>query len=257
MQKRTSAKPIAVTSLIGAVENEVMPSNARRTSFVGGYFDVPAKRASRVYGTPVWRKPIQLVMPRRKRARSGIARDRIGGAAREQPEVAGVPRNVRGRDATEQEIEERDRSESQARLTLAVAANRVDDVEAFAPLRNEARNHLGRVLEIRVHEHDRVAARRVEPGGESRLVAEVAREAEQPQLRVACGELEQPRPGAVGRAVVDEDDLVRTAERRERRGEPSMELGERRLLVEDGRDDGEHGPHSCTASPKSRYPVSA
>ena len=95
------------------------------------------------------------------------------------------------------------------------------------------------------------------PARQGGLVAEVAREAEQPQLRVACGELEQLGPGAVARAVVDEDDLVRAAERRERRGEPPMELAERRLFVEDGRDDGEHGLHSCTASPKSRYPVRA
>ena len=149
--------------MIGAVENEVMPSNARRTSFAGGYFDVPAKRASRVYGTPVWRKPIQLVMPRRKRARSGIAE--IASAARrdEQAEVAGVPRDVGRRDPAQQQIEERDRREAQARLARAVAADRVDDVEALAPLRDETRDHLGRVLEVGVHEHDRVAARASSP----------------------------------------------------------------------------------------------
>ena len=97
MQKRTSTNPSAVTSLIGAVENEVMPSNARRTSFAGGYFDVPAKRASRVYGTPRLAEADPARHAAEEARALGHCRDRIGGAAREQPEVARVPRDVRGR----------------------------------------------------------------------------------------------------------------------------------------------------------------
>ncbi|MOA60316.1 hypothetical protein D3C78_1851610 [compost metagenome] len=51
-----------------------MPSSARRTSLEKVYFTSPAWRASRSYSRPIWRKPIQLRMPRTKRLRSGKAR---------------------------------------------------------------------------------------------------------------------------------------------------------------------------------------
>ena len=51
----------------------------------------PPLRASREYGTAVWVKPTQTVMPRRKRLRSGIERSASSGArsiSRKSPESA-------------------------------------------------------------------------------------------------------------------------------------------------------------------------
>ena len=41
-----------------------MPSVANLSIFRSGYFVSPAKRSSRRNGTPTWRKPIQLNIPR-------------------------------------------------------------------------------------------------------------------------------------------------------------------------------------------------
>ena len=76
-------------------------------------------------------------------------------------------------------------SEPEPRLAVAALADRVDDVEALVPAARRARDHLGRVLEVGVHEHDGVAARRVEAGRERGLMAEVPREPEQAQALVA------------------------------------------------------------------------
>ena len=75
----------------------------------------------------------------------------------------------------------------------------------------------GIVLQVAVQRHDEAPARVRESGGERRRLAEVARELDHPDVRIARLDLRQPRERPVLAAVVDEDELVRDAERRQRR----------------------------------------
>ena len=138
----------------------------------------------------------------------GHARERLDGAARQQPEVARVGGDVDARHPPQDAVEERADRALEPRLAFAACSEPVDDVEAVAPLRHESRDHLGRILQVGVHEHDRVSSCGVEPGGQRRLVPEVARQAQQPDVRVPGREREHRRPRLVGRAVVHQHDLV-------------------------------------------------
>ncbi len=103
--------------------------------------------------------------------------------------------------------------------------------------REHGRDVGGRVLEVGV-EDDQVRARGVgHAGAHGRALAAVAGVLDQPDP--AVGERLEPRPGPVGRAVVDDDDLGRArvvdVEHAPHRGE------DRRRLVVDGHDDGQLG----------------
>ena len=154
------------------------------------------RRSARRAGTstPVCRKPIQLVMPRRIARPLRHPRERVDGAPRQQPEVARVGGDVGRGHAAEEPVERADGEQPETRLALAPLADRVDDVEALVPALDEIRDHLRRILQVAVDEHDRVAARRVEPGGERDLVAEVPRQAKQPNVRSSAPRARAARP---------------------------------------------------------------
>ena len=104
---------------------------------------------------------------------------------------------------------------------LALDPLAVDDVVALAPVRDELRDQLGRVLEIAVEQHDGVTGRDPHPGGERALRAERAGVVDRRRRSGSrCRELGQHLAGVVGRAVVDEDDLVVRAHLGERADEP-------------------------------------
>ncbi len=91
MQNTSTTTPSAVTRRIGAIENDVIavdrePHHLARADT----WTCPrsARRAGRRRRSGV--KPIQLVIPRRKRAALGHPCERVDGAARQQTEVAGV-----------------------------------------------------------------------------------------------------------------------------------------------------------------------
>ena len=111
------------------------------------------------------------------------------------------------------------------------------DVGAGLDGGDEARDVLGLVLQVAVHRHDDRAARAGEPGVHRRMLAEVALEADGADVSVARGEPPDDLPGAVARAVVDEDQLVVRAG--ERLADAAAQLLERRLLVEERDDDRE------------------
>ena len=94
---------------------------------------------------------------------------------------------------------------------------------------DELRDVLGRVLEVAVHRHDDVAARADEAGVHRRMLAEVAPEADgaDARRRAACRRSSSAKR-AVGRAVVDEDQLEGPAELLERRDRAPVQLVERR-----------------------------
>src|SRR5690606_26045060 len=62
--------PMPAIKRKGTEEKEVMPSTARDSIFLTGYFDSPAKRAARSYSTMVCGKPIVGIIPRKKRLTS-------------------------------------------------------------------------------------------------------------------------------------------------------------------------------------------
>jgi hypothetical protein len=111
-----------------------------------------------------------------------------------------------------------------------------DDLRAIPPGVEQGGNELGRVLEIRVHEDDHVAAGLAEAGLDGSLQAEVPREADDAQLAGERREGEQPLARAVPAAVVHGDDLEGDPEGPEGRLE-ALEQGTDRLLLVEHRDD--------------------
>ena len=82
-----------------------------------------------------------------------------------------------------------------------------DDVVAFVEL-GEQRGDFGRVvLQVAVDRDDALAFGGVEAGAERGRLAEIAAEADAENPRIVGGQLADRLPGAVVRAVVDDDDL--------------------------------------------------
>src|SRR3954467_8981597 len=90
----------------------------------------------------------------------------------------------------------------------------------------------------------------VETRGQRDLVAEVARQPDHANARVALVQREQELMAAVRAAVVDEEDLRRAVECVEHRREPPVELVERLALVEDWEDERVLGCHAFAAYPQ-------
>ena len=146
----------------------------------------------------------------------GHREQRVERRAVHQPEVARVVRELDPRELGEQAVEPARAGELEPRLALARLAHRVDDVGAAAPGVEHLRDQLGRVLEVAVDHHHDVAARVLQPGADRRLVAEVARQADELDPLVRGRQGAQPLAGRVARAVVDEDQLeVEPVQRRD------------------------------------------
>src|SRR5262249_14723750 len=88
-----------------------------------------------------------------------------------------------------------------------------------------------RILKVGVHDDHRVAGREVDAGGQRDLVAEVARQPDEPEPRVVARGLEHQLVGAVAAAVVDEDRLRVAVERLHHSREVRDELLDHALLV--------------------------
>ena len=99
----------------------------------------------------------------------------------------------------------------------------------------------GLVLQVAVHRHDDLAARAHEAGVHRGMLAEVALEADGAHPRIVRMDPLELGEGGVGRAVVDEDELVGARPAVERRERPTVELGQSRRLVEERDDDREVG----------------
>ena len=83
----------------------MIASKLNRSILRSGYLVTPAWRSWRTNGTAVCVKPIQTVIPRRKRLRSGIASSASSARAVHQPEVAGLDGEVEARQAAEDAVE--------------------------------------------------------------------------------------------------------------------------------------------------------
>ena len=113
------------------------------------------------------------------------------------------------------------------------------DVVAGVDGLDEAGDVLGRVLQVAVHRHDGGAAGAGEARVHGGMLPEVALEADGPHARVVVVQALERGEGAVGRAVVDEDELEGAAELVEGLHGAAVELLERGRLVEERDDDRE------------------
>ena len=130
------------------------------------------------------------------------------------------------------------------------AANRVDHLVALPPERDHLEHHLRRVLEVAVHDHDRVAGGEVEPRRDRQLVAEVAGQEEQLHPLVVGAELAHHLAAAVGAAIVDEDELAVPLDLSRHRVEAAVKLRQDLLLVAHRNDerDRRHGTRVIAAA---------
>src|SRR3954451_20109409 len=159
----------------------------------------------------------------------GHGEQRIERPAVHQAEVARLDGEVEPGQAAEGAVEAARGDALERALPQSLLADGVDDVDPVAPAREHFRDHLGRVLEVAVEHHDHVTAGVLEPGGQRRLVAEVAGEADDLHPRVARRGGRHRVAGAVLRTVVDEDQLV--VEVAERVVDAPGERGDRVLLL--------------------------
>jgi hypothetical protein len=94
---------------------------------------------------------------------------------------------------------------------VLAGANRslpANHIVAIAILRHHFVNHVERVLQIGVDEDHRVAGGVVDSGCRRQLVAEVPGEAQHLDAAVARAPIGQKLDGAVGAAVVDQDNFT-------------------------------------------------
>ena len=118
----------------------------------------------------------------------------------------------------------------------------MDDLETLPPLGDEIEHDLRRVLQIGVHDDDRLAAGMVHARGDRDLMAEIARQREVAIARVGPGAGGEHDAAGVAAAVVDEDDFRRAVERVEQPVEPQEQDRQHRLFVENRHDQAVDGP---------------
>ena len=139
----------------------------------------------------------------------GRALERVDDAAAHQTKIAGIDWDRNFGKALDDAVEQARSKELKWTFAFARSPHRVDDVVAFAPLCIERGDELGRVLQIAVHQDDRVARSDIDAGRGSELVTEIAREINQHDMLASCELVADARERAVGAAVVYQDDLVR------------------------------------------------
>ena len=126
----------------------------------------------------------------------------------QQAVIPGVELDVEVGQAPDAPVKPLGGGDLEAALAPAFVADGVHDLGAEAPLADQLGDQLGWVLEIGVDDDHRVAAGAVQPGGDRHLMAEVARQGDDADPRVGVGERRQLGVRAVGRTVVDVDDLA-------------------------------------------------
>ncbi len=154
-----------------------------------------------------------------------------------QAKVARIEGHIEAQHGAEHAIEDRSAGALEPRLTQAALANRIDDVIAFAPASDHVAHHLGRILKIRIHHHDRFSLGPVGTGSDRDLVAEVARQRYQFVARFLLHQFLEQSGRGISRAVIDENDFPGFAQVVQEFAQAAIEFGNRPFLVEDGDDD--------------------
>lgn len=107
------------------------------------------------------------------------------GAAVDEAKVAGVERQRHLRQGVDEAIECARRPKLEGGFAVAGGADPVDNLVAFAPLCDHLGDHFRRILQVGVDQHDGVAIGVIEASGDGDLVAEVARQKNDPNMFVA------------------------------------------------------------------------
>jgi hypothetical protein len=105
-------------------------------------------------------------------------------------------------------------------LAMPPRADRVDDIGAGAPAREQRRDQLGRILKVGVHVDDDIAARGGHPGQHAFGHAEPARQVQDLDARVPFAFLQQNGQRRIGGCVVDINHLIGRMLRRKHRIQP-------------------------------------
>jgi hypothetical protein len=100
------------------------------------------------------------------------------------------------------------RQQLERAFALARTAHRVDDVIAFAPTFQERGDQLGGILQIAVHEDNRVTARGIDARRRGDLMPEVTREIHHDDFVMRQCQVAKLQQRCVARAVVHQDELV-------------------------------------------------
>ena len=139
-------------------------------------------------------------------------------------------------------------------MPLALPA--ADDVVAFVELRQQ-RGDLGRVvLQVAVDRDDAFAFGGVKTGAEGGRLAEIATKADAEDSRIVSGQFADRSPGAVSRAVVDDDDLQLVAVQFRGLIQLAHQLRQVFGFVEDGDDDREHVVFAVEVLSRERWVAS-
>ena len=134
---------------------------------------------------------------------------RNDGAADER-EVATVPRQLHFRERGDGPVDVVVHHPEQQPFFASRSAG-IDDVGASFVVTDHLGNDLRFILEVTVHQHHRVAARVIERRAHGRLMAEIARQGDEPDPLITAGGLGKQAARPVGAAVVDKDDFMRPA----------------------------------------------
>ena len=116
-------------------------------------------------------------------------------------------------------------------------AHSIGHVGAGFPLRNHRGDELRRVLQVGVDHDNNIPDGALQTGGGSGLLAEVARQVHHAHAAILGGQPVERLRGAIGAAVVDEDQLEGVVRQR---GAGALDEGlDQRHLVVDRRDHAE------------------
>ncbi len=161
----------------------------------------------------------------------------------EQPEIADIALDGNVGGSVVELVEQPGSRALEPGILAPAGAYAVDDLGAFEPGINHGGNDFRRILQVHVHRNHGIALNMAQPCRQSGLLAEAARQANELDGRIAFAGRDRDGSRAVGTAVIDEDDLVRTsakpvaAHRLQNRHSTFEERGDRVFLVEDRHDD--------------------
>ncbi len=167
---------------------------------------------------------------------------RVESRAGEQAEVSGVLRDLDGAQPVDDPVEQMGRACLEPAFALPRLAHGMDHVEALAPLGDQGRDQLGRVLQIGVERDHDIAPRLIQPRRQRRLLAEIARQVVDAKPGVGSLQADQTRQRPILAAVVDADEFPRETGAIEHRDQPVMQRLEIGFLVVAGNDDRDEQP---------------
>ncbi len=182
--------------------------------------------------------------------------ENIQHAARHQTEIAGIDRQVGVADPPHQPIEQRRGAALEYAFALPLAAKAVDHVGIGALHQPpHLAEQFGRVLQIGVNGQNTLATAGVEAGGNRQLMAVTARKIDRHHTWIAAHQIRHDRPGAIGGAVVEQDQFIIGADSRLRGGRhAAVKFLDALLFIEARRDDGKNADDCARPKPPTRTP---